>query len=405
MKLSIHRLDKVAIAWQLAVRFEYPLRRARRSIIGLLRVVSRILSTLPGTSWRYGPPRHVTQDTYKWAGLAGFSRTEIDPPWLAVRRPRPEWRPYPSDWDLVVNWQNPRTFIVGMPDARAWGPAGVPIGRDDTVLADMALIWTQQPSDLPILHRPWLGRPKRVNGSTGTLVGMFPKSYHHWMLDQLPRLDLLARAGARYDKILVPQGNGFHDETLERAGVPFEKRVVQRHDSYYSFEQLIVPSYPAHSGQAPRHACEFIRDLFGDQLDPDSRGRRIYISRADANRRRITNESEIAAFLCDRGFEVITCSGLSVAQQARLFASAEAVVAPHGGALTNLVFCQPGTKVIELFGPGYNPICYWAIAETLGLEYYPIFPSRDREYNGVQWSDYPVRCTNVLGALRHLHLD
>ena len=44
--------------------------------------------------------------------------------------------------------------------------------------------------------------------------------------------------------------------------------------------------------------------------------------------------------------------GMSVSEQAQLFANAEAVVGVHGAALTNLVFAAPGTRVVEIFPPG-----------------------------------------------------
>jgi capsular polysaccharide biosynthesis protein len=46
------------------------------------------------------------------------------------------------------------------------------------------------------------------------------------------------------------------------------------------------------------------------------------------------------------------------------------VLAPHGAGLSNIVFCQPGTKVIELFAPTYIPPCYRIISNICGLEHY-----------------------------------
>ena len=51
-------------------------------------------------------------------------------------------------------------------------------------------------------------------------------------------------------------------------------------------------------------------------------------------------------------------------------ASASVVLAPHGAGLSNIVFCQPGTKIIELFAPTYVPPCYRIISNICGLEHY-----------------------------------
>jgi capsular polysaccharide biosynthesis protein len=56
--------------------------------------------------------------------------------------------------------------------------------------------------------------------------------------------------------------------------------------------------------------------------------------------------------------------------QIRLFSEAELIVAPHGGALTNLLFAEPGTAVVELFAPDYVQGCYWKLCDCLpGVEY------------------------------------
>lgn len=46
------------------------------------------------------------------------------------------------------------------------------------------------------------------------------------------------------------------------------------------------------------------------------------------------------------------------------------VISPHGAGLTNLVFCEPGTKVIELFPPASSFPCYWTMSEICQLDYY-----------------------------------
>jgi capsular polysaccharide biosynthesis protein len=45
-------------------------------------------------------------------------------------------------------------------------------------------------------------------------------------------------------------------------------------------------------------------------------------------------------------------------------------VAPHGAGLCNIVFCSPGTKVIEIFSPELVTLFYWKLSNQLGLDYY-----------------------------------
>jgi len=39
------------------------------------------------------------------------------------------------------------------------------------------------------------------------------------------------------------------------------------------------------------------------------------------------------------------------------------------GGLTNLVWCQPGTAVFEIFGSDIVRRCYWSISSVLGLRH------------------------------------
>jgi Glycosyltransferase 61 len=76
--------------------------------------------------------------------------------------------------------------------------------------------------------------------------------------------------------------------------------------------------------------------------------RRLYISRAQAKVRRITNEFEVAEFFAGYGFETVHPQLLAVEEQVRLFAGAEIVAGSHGSGNSGVIFSPPGTVVIEL---------------------------------------------------------
>ena len=46
------------------------------------------------------------------------------------------------------------------------------------------------------------------------------------------------------------------------------------------------------------------------------------------------------------------------------------VVGPHGAGLANLVFCRPGTKVVEIFSNRFVNLEYWALSCMARLDYY-----------------------------------
>ncbi|HEY9835901.1 MAG TPA: glycosyltransferase family 61 protein, partial [Vampirovibrionales bacterium] len=115
----------------------------------------------------------------------------------------------------------------------------------------------------------------------------------------------------------------------------------------------------------------FLRESFLEkatalgQQTPD----RIYISRRNASYRRILNEEETIARLSPYGFVPIILESLSFLEQVALFANAKAIIAPHGAGLTNTLFCNPGTQVIEIFSPDMVSVNYWVVSNITGLDY------------------------------------
>jgi capsular polysaccharide biosynthesis protein len=97
--------------------------------------------------------------------------------------------------------------------------------------------------------------------------------------------------------------------------------------------------------------------------------RRLYVSRRRAACRRVVNEAGILPLLKKNGFEIIEGEALGFEEQVRLFSEAAVVAGPHGGGLTNAVWCAAGTRLFEIFEPGSVRRCYWSLARARGLNY------------------------------------
>ena len=81
------------------------------------------------------------------------------------------------------------------------------------------------------------------------------------------------------------------------------------------------------------------------------------------------NEAQIIALLQQHQFEIISCSALSVFEQQQLFSQAAVVIAPHGAALTNLLWCAPGTKILEFVPEGHHNPGFRDLATLGKLDY------------------------------------
>ncbi|OCR00876.1 hypothetical protein BCD67_24455 [Oscillatoriales cyanobacterium USR001] len=268
----------------------------------------------------------------------------------------------------------PKTFVAVIPDGRAWADVITTaiITSENKLVTDLSTGCAEL-----VISSDKLTPVEYINGSVAFLsVRWGGAAYYHWMFDVIPRFDLLRRSGIdieTIDKFIVNGiDHAYEKETLKILGIPESKIIESSCGLHIKAKKLVVPSncYQGIS-QISTWGCEFIRREFlpekGTQID---KFKRIYISRNLAAYRKLVNEKDVLNFLDRWGFESVKLETMSLAEQASCLASAEVVVAPHGAGLTNLVFCNPGTKVIEIFSPSYLPNCYWILSNVCGLDHY-----------------------------------
>lgn len=280
----------------------------------------------------------------------------------------------------------PGSFVVTLNNGRCWSDrdqsSQAILTAENQLLGDLSadfpLLSPGHSDKHPSRHRIFamqsLPAIEPVEGTVAVLAGLTNDMYFHWMFDVLPRFHLLQRSGIDLDRIdyfLVNHRLPFQQETLKVLGIPEVKLLDPEEHLHVQATRLIVPSYPGSPAWMPKWACEWLRDRFLPEAMMDHPPRnRLYITRQSTRARRVINEADVLEVLEPLGFQWVALESLSVIEQAAWLASAEVVIAPHGGGLTNLVFCQPGTTVIELFSPHYLYPCYWLVSNQVGLKYY-----------------------------------
>jgi capsular polysaccharide biosynthesis protein len=212
---------------------------------------------------------------------------------------------------------------------------------------------------------------RRFRHDVVVLAASNQRFYFHWLFDVLPRLWLAEQAGHAAGPFYVESVLPFQQQTLEILGVTADRRIDPGETGAISAFNLVVPCHAIVPGRVfPEWSIRFLRDrlLPAAGEAQESAPRRLYISRGNAGHRRVLNEPDVDSFLAGYGFQSVRAEALGFREQAALFRDAEIVVAPHGGGLSNLVFCAPGTTVIELFPP-VNIDLYHRLATRLKLDY------------------------------------
>jgi tetratricopeptide (TPR) repeat protein len=273
---------------------------------------------------------------------------------------------------------------------------------------------SSRPPQLPLPK----ARPIPISGTVAVLTGLSGHNYYHWMVDILPRLALLQQSGFPLDQVnrffLNSIRQPFQRDTLAALGIPLEKIVESDRQPFIQANCLLVPSFAGPLGWLEAWAMDWLRQQFLPLAEAIAANtqlpERIYISRARANHRRVLNEAAIIDQLKAYNITPIQLETRSFAEQVALFAQAKLILAPHGGGLTNLIFCRPETIVIEFINPAYIRHYYWVISHQRSLQHYLISgqpfagePLRQLMYANPLLEDiwiHPEQLVNFLRSLR-----
>jgi hypothetical protein len=261
-----------------------------------------------------------------------------------------------------------RSAVALLPEARLHGRFGAVIDRRGDLVYELSPYFgISRPGEHPIYLRPFRRRPFDFDGVLASLSTRGDDNFYHFMTDVLPRLALLdACADAPpIDAFYVPTNRAFQRELLDLLGVTKVPIVDSRERPHVRARQALIPTLPDEHLQTPAWVVSWLREkLLPADLPTPSR--RLYITRPPAKGTRVvSNEDAVSRVLERYGYEPVDPGTMTVAEQIRTFASASAIVAPHGAALANLTFASPGLDVLELFAPDYVNPCYRALTEWL----------------------------------------
>jgi capsular polysaccharide biosynthesis protein len=347
------------------------LRPAKRGLSSLLRA-------LPVSSATLGPPKGVLESLTEWLGARQPAGTEL----TRVTEPRPIDRSPPKTVDSKVpdcfrpflHQLHPAGRVARIEGARLLH-LGV-VTPDDYLIRDLSFHRHTTPEELAwILSAVKLPGAVRVRGDLTVIGERFAASYYHWLFHALGRLCYVEK---RYplEKIqhfaVSHLDESFHRDTLQLLGIPQKKILPMKEVLHVQPDALIVANW---TGGFDPTVAEWLRERFLSRLTPASIAgpKRIYVSRGRIGRRHIENETELLEVLRPLGFQTVFCEDLTFQEQMRLFHDAEVIVTPHGAGLSNLLFCRPGTKVIEIFNRGWRPEIFWQLSEAMGLDHYCLF--------------------------------
>lgn len=205
--------------------------------------------------------------------------------------------------------------------------------------------------------------------------------HFHWFTEVLPRL-LCVKEIAEEFVLMLPNKPYIREialDSLKISNLNFEDILLMKESELYRVKNLYYISKISRTGQIYDDLMREINSLF---ISNKEKGEgKIYISRQKAQFRKILNENEFTEMLKNNGFEILYGEDLSLAEQIDIFSSCETLLGIHGAGLTNCLFMNPPSNLIEIRKNEVN-VGYWFLADSLNHNYY--------YYNGIPDSEKSI---------------
>jgi capsular polysaccharide biosynthesis protein len=198
------------------------------------------------------------------------------------------------------------------------------------------------------------------------------KSFHyfHWFCDTLTRYLQVKTYNNQYPLLISSNliEKEYIRETLNLLNINYS---IYDYEVPYKIDNLLISSHITDSGNYSNSNITLLSSLLKSSIEITTPTNRIWISRNKSKHRKIANEDSLIPMLKQYGFQIIYPEDISFIEQLSLYRNAEIIGGLHGGALTNILFMNEGTKLIEIrrYGDNMNN-CYFSLASELKIDYY-----------------------------------
>jgi hypothetical protein len=196
-----------------------------------------------------------------------------------------------------------------------------------------------------------------VDEPVACVIGPGHRIYGHWLVDFLPKLYLLHRAGIDPlgVKYLIPRDTPeFGFALLRLAGISDSQLILfDPYTEVIGVKHLILPTLLYTNDRAHPlfpQAIEYLLSLIrrGHRI-PTAARQHLFVSRAGADyTRKLVNRGTIEQIAAEAGFKIYRPEAFSLLDQLATFASATSIVGEYGSGLHASIFAPPDAAVFAL---------------------------------------------------------
>ncbi len=235
-----------------------------------------------------------------------------------------------------------------------------------------------------VLKRGTTSLVKKFSGTVLNLSqGGSGNNYFHFIFDIVPKIYIsLNKIKKKINFYYVSRPQKWQIKIFNILGVSKKKLIDSSKYKHIFADKIICIDHPwYYKGyiqnevkKIPKWVILINRKIFLNKSVKLNSFERVFLDRSTSrfNHCKIYNQSSLNDWLKKNSFGIYNPEKLSQEKQIYLFKNASIILGAHGAALTNIIFCKPGTKVIEIIPADHpNKKCE-RISKILRLRYFRI---------------------------------
>jgi capsular polysaccharide biosynthesis protein len=248
----------------------------------------------------------------------------------------------------------------------------------------------------------------------GVVHSIWTAGYYHWITESLPRALVMNSLFPEAIPILPSAKYKSYESSLKALG--FHEISYFPEGKNAILTNPVVTDCPRQFATTDPELLRQVRYKVKIGLDIVNHAkpyRLIYVSRRKARGRYVVNEEKIVNFLSAIGFESVCFEDFTFEEQVRLMHETTVLISIHGAALTNMVFMQPGGRIIELLPIkngifDYNVVrnslrhdpCFVRLAKAMGHDHIGLECKPEvAKFTGTHMSNINVNITELSSIL------
>ena len=236
------------------------------------------------------------------------------------------------------------------------------------------------------------------------------QNFFHWFLDVLQKLEFIDQSrdqilNFKY-KIIIPNGynNSYSKKSLEAFDLNFYYQ--EKNEIIISEQSILLPNIAPTGNYRKNQVLKLsqrMKNHWTKNITNNLNNKRIYISRKNAQRRKLKNEDEIIPILKKYGFTILDFDKLNFEEQLKNILNSEILISIHGAGLTHMLWMNEKSKVLEIRArDNCNDNCYFTLASDLGHDYFYVIADKTDPKKSDHLSDLTINKSYFLSQLQKI---